>query len=148
MLFESDRSTRLGRGQSYPVKAQTLDAALRERGVDAALRVKWLRRWESLRPDLILLAEYDGLEARRAQSHVNRPGTVTLTIFSVPSKERAEIENVLLGQGLSRLASWLTQIGDRPETWRTEPHELTISVAEGRVRTSEESVGPPWVWGA
>jgi hypothetical protein len=143
MLFESDRSP-LGRGQSYPIKAQALDALFQELGVDLVHRVKWLRRSESLGPHVVMRAEYDGLEKRHAATHLNRPGSVTLSVYSVPSEERAASEEVLLGQGLSRLASWLVGIADRPETWRTEPHDLILAVAEGKVRTIEESPRPPW----
>jgi hypothetical protein len=143
MLFESSPSP-LRPGQSYPITKRALDAALRERGVDVVRQVGWIHRHDTHRADLVLLAQYDGLDARQATTHANRPGTVTMTILSVPSEERAEVEKALLEHGLGPLAAWLAQIADRPETWRTEPHDLAISISGGKVHVSEEKPGPPW----
>jgi hypothetical protein len=63
---------------------------------------------------------------------------VTLTVYSVPSSERATVEAVLLERGLSALVAWLEQIPNLPATGRSEPYDFTLSIEDGRLTTSEE----------
>jgi hypothetical protein len=137
MLFQSDRDPLRSR-ESYPVKAQALDSALRDGGVQCVRRVKWLNRRKSLAAGLVVRAEYDGVEPRPRQTHGNAPGSVTLTVYSVPSSERATVEAVLLECGLSALVAWPEQIPNLPATGRSEPYDFTLSIEDGRLTTSEE----------
>ena len=140
MLFDSDRSP-LPRDQSYPLKAQMLDAALQEAGIGSVRRVKWLK---SLDPSPYtpvgsgILAEYDGVERLPWQSHPHEPGAVAITVYSVPGSQRAEAEAVLGREGLQALVSWLAAIPRRPATWRREPHRFAAFLRDGALAEWED----------
>jgi hypothetical protein len=144
MIFESSR-TPLPHDQSFPLKASALDDAFRSRGIDSVRRVKWLKRGRSIHqpfefPGVAsgLQAEYDGLEPHRYQSHPHEPGTVTLTVYSLPSSERPAAEELLIGEGLPQLVAWLERIADRPKTWRDEHHRLSLFFANGKLSVTED----------
>jgi hypothetical protein len=140
MLFASDRDP-LPPGQSYPLKAQAMDAALREAGNGLVRRVKWLR---SLEPNEFtpvgsgILAEYDGIEPKPRRTHAHDAGMVTIMVYSVPGSERAETEAVLRDEGLPALVSWLAAIPERPETWRSEHHRFAVFLRDGSLEQWED----------
>ena len=140
VLFDSEPSP-LPRGQSYPLKAKDIDAALREAGIGLVRRVGWIRSLEPSEFTPIgsgIEAGYDGIEPKPRRTHAHDPGMVTLTVYAVPGSERAETEAILRDEGLPALVSWLAAIPERPETWRSEHHRFAAFLRDGALAQWED----------
>jgi hypothetical protein len=129
-----------GDDRSYPLKASALDAALARGGVTTAIHVNYLKGRSSIRnptePVPVLAAEYAGTD-----HWIEAPGTVVVTIYSVPRSRRHAVEGALMADGLTRLVAWIQKAESETETWRDSTHRLGLSFDVGALVATEDWKG-------
>jgi hypothetical protein len=88
------------KGMAYPLRRCSLDAAFEVGDVESVTEVSF-RNWPS-RP--LIEAIFQGAGRRNP-----RAGLCTVEIGAVPSRTSAEIETLLLTQGIPRFLGWLRE---------------------------------------
>jgi hypothetical protein len=126
-LFGKDK---LPKGWSYPLKRSVLDVALRAAGITSLFSVRYSYGGgkQRCRP---LRVQFDGDEPRRFGT-----GTVSITVYAVPSAERRSTMTQL-ESSLVSVCDWIRRAETAPPTWRMTRHELTVELGDGQARVVE-----------
>jgi hypothetical protein len=144
---------RLPRGHGYPLPRSLLDSALEEAGIESVAWVHYSLGHGSIHSDYRhpfrawapgaggIAAHRYGLEPpRNRQFLAGEPGTVSLSVCSVPSPERPLARMLLVDHGLPRLIHWLQEVEGRSQTWRDCHHWWGVFFRDGWLREAEDDV--------
>jgi hypothetical protein len=121
---------KLPKGASYPLKRSALDAALEQVNVKDLVIVYYLR---SQRRDEVMRADYHGNHRRDYYAS----GKTTVTVYSVPSAQRAVTESALLNEGVKAIVEWLEKTETAGNTWRSADHQLVLEFSLQSLKTAE-----------
>lgn len=126
-LFAKDK---LPEGWSYPLKRSVLDSALKAAGVTEVFGVRYSygggqQRYRPLR------VQFDGDEPRPFG-----PGTVSITVYAVPSAERRSTM-AKLAASLAAVCEWIRRAETAPPGWRMTRHDLTVELHDDQARVIE-----------
>jgi hypothetical protein len=125
--FSKDK---LPKGASYPLKRSFLDAALEQANVKDLVFVNYLRNQRS---DEVMRADYHGNHRRDYFAS----GKTSVTVYSVPSEQRAATESSLLNEGVKAIVQWLEKAEAAGNTWRSVDHQLVLEFSVQLLRQSE-----------
>jgi len=121
---------RLPSGLGYPLTRAQLDAALSAPCIELVGWVAFSRR----RGDAVLAARYWGQDNEAWFA----AGTVWLSLYAVPTGERAAVRSLLLAAGLPRLVWWFEGVGCRGASWRASDHRIELAWRCGRLIAQED----------
>jgi hypothetical protein len=120
---------KLPRDFSYPLKRNTLDAALMSAGITQIHAVYY---WVPKSGGMVVCSNFCG-EERVGWAAA---GQSSITIYAVPGTERQTIEQALLTNGLTRLCAWLRAAEDAGNTWRGTDHSIVFSFTKGSLSST------------
>jgi hypothetical protein len=129
-LQYSFSKAKIPRGFSYPLKRSLLDAGLVSSSITQVFHVFYTMRHSGnivMRADL--LGEGHGLASG---------GKVSVTLYSVPSREKHQIEALLLMDGLPRVCAWLERVQLAGNAWRAKNHSIVLEFAAGTLKISDD----------
>jgi hypothetical protein len=110
---------KLPKGASYPLKRSALNAALTRANINDLVYVSYLK---SQRSNELMRATYHGDHRRDYYAS----GKTSLSVYSVPSDERAVTESAILNGGLDALVGWLKKCETAQNTWRAKNHNFIL----------------------
>lgn len=121
---------KLPKGASYPLKRSALDAALAQANVKDLVFVDYLR---NQRRDEVMRADYHGNHRRGSFAS----GKTAVTVYSVPSEQRAAVESCLLNEGVKAIVEWLEKTESAGNTWRSTDHRLVLEFSLQSLKKTE-----------
>lgn len=121
---------KLPKGTSYPLKRSALDAALEQANVRGLVFVYYLKKQ---RTDEVMRADYHGDHRRDYFAS----GETSVTVYSVPSTQRAVTESALLNEGVEVIAKWLQKTETAGNTWRSTDHQLVLEFSSQSLKQTE-----------
>src|SRR5207248_1614955 len=117
------------RGFAYPLKRNALDVALDSAGVTRISHVHYSFHRSC---DELLRADFSGEASAfsgQPQRFLDEHGSSSITIYGVPSQERAAVATTLLADGLPALCRWLSAAERAGNVWRAAGHHLVLRYA-------------------
>jgi len=125
--FSKDK---LPKGASYPLKRSALDAALEHANLKDLVYVVYLR---NQRRDEVMRADYYGNHRKDFYAS----GKTSVTVYSVPSEQRAATESSLLNEGVRAIIKWLEKTETAGNTWRSTNHQLALEFSLQSLKQTE-----------
>ena len=65
-------------------------------------------------------------------------GKVSVTLYSVPSREKHQIEALLNMEGLPRVCAWIERVQQAGNAWRAKNHSIVLEFAAGTLKISDD----------
>jgi hypothetical protein len=121
---------KLPKGASYPLKRSALDAALEQANVKDLVFVYYLKNQRS---NEVMRADYHGNHRRDYFAS----GKTAVTVYSVPSGQRAATESSLLNEGVKAIVKWLEKTETAGNTWRSTDHQLVLEFSLQSLKQTE-----------
>lgn len=122
--------SKIKRGLSYPLKRSLLDSALENSSIGVVALVFYFMRHGG---NIVMRADFMG------EGHgVTLGGNASVTLYSVPSKEKHQIQALLVTEGLARVCGWLQRVEQAGNTWRAKNHSIVLEFVAGALKISEE----------
>ena len=129
-LQYSFSKAKIPRGSSYPLKRSLLDAGLVSSSITQVFHVFYFMRHSG---NIVMRADFLG------EGHgLTSGGKVSITLYSVPSREKHQIEALLKTEGLPRVCAWVQQVQQAGNAWRTKNHSMVVEFAAGTLKISED----------
>jgi hypothetical protein len=129
-LQYSFSKAKIPRGSSYPLKRSLLDAGLVSSSITEVFHVFYVMRHSG---NIVMRADFFG------EGHgLTSGGKVSVTLYSVPSRGKHEIEALLKTEGLPHVCAWLQRVQQAGNAWRAKNHSIVLEFAAGALKISED----------
>jgi hypothetical protein len=122
--------SKIKRSLSYPLKRSLLDSALENSSIGVVALVFYFMRHGG---NIVMRVDFMG------EGHgVGLGGNASVTLYSVPSKEKHQIQALLVTEGLPRVCGWLQRVEQAGNAWRAKNHSIVLEFVAGALKISEE----------
>jgi hypothetical protein len=129
-LQYSFSKAKIPRGSSYPLRRSLLDAALVSSSVTEVFHVFYFMRHSG---NIVMRADFLG-----EGYGFTLGGRISVTLYSVPSREKHQIEALLKTEGLPRVCAWLQRVQQAGNAWRAKNHSIVLEFVSNALKISED----------